>query len=154
MSTPELFNESLREWLKVFMTRSMHETVLYLKQADLTMGQYSVLMRLHHDGQCGVGDVGSHLGITTAAASQLVEKLFQQGLLERSEDPTDRRVRQLSLTGAGRDLVKQSMDARIGWTRALFDALPAERREVVIQALQDLAAAAQTLEQPTPSAGH
>jgi DNA-binding MarR family transcriptional regulator len=150
MSTPDQFNLALREWLHVFMTRSTHDLVRFLKEADLTMGQYSVLMRLSHDGQCGVTDVGGHLGITNAAASQLVDKLVQQSLVERSEHPTDRRIRQLSLTANGRDLVQRSMEARIGWTNALFDALPTEQRAAVIQGLRDLAAAAQSLEQPAP----
>jgi DNA-binding MarR family transcriptional regulator len=148
MSNSDRFNEALQEWLRVFMTRSMHEMVLFLKATDLTMGQYSVLMRLHHDdGECGVGDVGSHLGITTAAASQLVEKLVQQDLLGRSEAAHDRRVRHLRLTNAGRDLVRRSLEARLGWTRALFEALPAEQRDAVSEALQHLARAAQGLDE-------
>lgn len=44
----------------------------------------SVFMRLFHGGGCAVQDVGAHFGITSAAASQLAEKLVQAGLVKDS----------------------------------------------------------------------
>ena len=154
MSTPELFNDALREWMHVFFTRSTHDLLLFLKENGMTMGQYSVLMRLHHGKQCGVSDVGSHLGITNAAASQLVDKLVQQGLLERREDPNDRRVRQLELTADADELVQRSIKARIGWTDALFSALSPDRHAAVVEALQHLSATAQSLDQSKAPVEH
>jgi len=46
------------------------------------------------------------------AAGQMVERLVQQGFLERTEDPYDRRTKQLTLTAKGRALAQKSIEAR------------------------------------------
>jgi len=95
------FSEVLHEWVEVFMHRSMRDSMLFWKESGLSFPQISTLMRLHYRGACGVSDVGGHLGVTLPAASQMVDKLAQQGLLERAEDPHDRRAKQLTLTTKG-----------------------------------------------------
>jgi len=131
------------------MRRSMREMHRFLKDHDLNMGQYSTMMRLFHDPHCGVSDVGAQLGITNAAASQLVDKLVQQRLVERTEAEHDRRVKALSLTPKGQDLIEGSFRARLGWADALAEALPAERRQAVIAAMQDMIAAAKEMDELT-----
>jgi DNA-binding MarR family transcriptional regulator len=148
MSTSKQFNGVMREWVELFMTRSMQDLARFIKRADLSMAQYSTLMRLHHLDNCGVSDIGEKLGITNAAASQLVDKLVQAGLVARTEALHDRRVRQLALTDQGRAVVKSSLEARVGWTRGLGESLPPSKRAAIIQALSELIEAAQGLEQP------
>ena len=138
----------MREWVELFMARSMHDLTRFIKQADLNMAQYSTLMRLHHLDHCGVSDIGEKLGITNAAASQLVDKLVQAGLVARTEAAHDRRVRELALTDQGRALVKSSLEARLSWTRGLGESLPPDRRDAIIQALSEMIEAGQRLEQP------
>jgi DNA-binding MarR family transcriptional regulator len=146
MSTTEQFHATMRQWVEVFMRRSMRDLHRFLKGSDLNMGQYSTLMRLYHDPNCGVSDVGTQLGITNAAASQLVDKLVQQHLVERAEAEHDRRVKQLSLTARGRSLIEESFNARLGWADALAEALPAAQRAAVVTAMTDMIAAAQGLD--------
>jgi DNA-binding MarR family transcriptional regulator len=99
-------------------------------------------MRLYYGGSCGISDVGDHLGITNAATSQMVQRLVEQGLLERTEDPTDRRVKQLTLTTAGRALIRQGIEVRRRWLEELTAALPPEQQANIITALVDLTQAA------------
>jgi DNA-binding MarR family transcriptional regulator len=143
-----MFTDAIRRWSEVFLGRTMHDLYRYVKAADLTMPQFSLLMRLYrgdHGDRCGVTDVGAHLGITNAAASQLVDKLVNQGLVARTEDARDRRVRRLALTPPGRRLVEGSVDARLAWAAGLAEALPAERCAEVAEALEALVAAAERL---------
>ncbi|MCC6190847.1 MAG: MarR family transcriptional regulator [Anaerolineales bacterium] len=148
MSTPNELHDRMREWIEVLVGRSMRDLILYLKQHDLSMAQYGTLMRIFHQGSCAVMQVGSHLGITNAAASQMVDKLVQQGLLERSEAEHDRRMKQLSLTEKGRELVQRAYEARLGWLEQLADALPPERRAAATELMAELAHLAQRLDQP------
>jgi DNA-binding MarR family transcriptional regulator len=143
---------SLRQLIQVFMTRSMHDVLRFVKAQDINMAQYTTLMRLHHHGQCGVGEVGSHLGITTAAASQLVDRLVELGYVDRAEDPDDRRVKRLTLTRRGRAFVDHSLQARLAWIEDLVPRLPSERQADILQCLDDLVTAAQAL--PEPDAPH
>ena len=148
MSSAKQFNSVMRAWLEVFMSRSTEAFARFLKQKELNYAQYGALMRLYHHGDCAVSALSKPFGITIPAASQLVDKLVQEGYVERAESLHDRRVKQLALTSRGRALVRDSMDARLDWTRELSAALAPEQRETIAQALAELIAAAQSLETP------
>jgi DNA-binding MarR family transcriptional regulator len=152
MTISEQFNQVLRDWSETFMRRSMHDFVQFSKDSGLSMAQLSTLFRLHHAGMCGVTEVGDHLGVSNAAASQMVDRLVQQGLIERAEDPSDRRVKQLSLTPMGLRLVLDSIEARRHWMEQLTDFLDSEELEQIIQALTILTRTARRLE-PVDMAG-
>lgn len=124
------------------MQRSMHDLVRFNRSRGLSMSQFSTLLRLHHEGECGVSDLGEQLGVTNAAASQMVAKLVQQGLLERCEDPADRRNKIISLSGTGQALVLESMEARLSWLHELNEALTTEQQAQIRAALDQLIAAA------------
>jgi DNA-binding MarR family transcriptional regulator len=152
MSTdPTDVNEVLKQWIELFMTRSHHHLVRYLRSADLSMAQFGTLMRLHHDEHCGVGDIANQMSISNAAASQLVDKLVQQRLVERIEDPHDRRAKRLSLTPTGQRLLDLSREARLAWTGDVVAQLPPARRASVTAALQTLIEASQAVEEPPAS---
>lgn len=142
----ERFAAVLREWAAVFMRRSMRDFVQLSKSSGLSISQMSALFRLYHGGFCGVSDLGDHLGVTNAAASQMVERLVQQGLLARSEDPDDRRGKKISLTLKGRELVEESIEARRRWIEQLTNTLTVAEQEAIIAALNSLTAAARQLE--------
>ena len=150
MSSPKQFESVMRAWFVVFMTRSNEEFARFLRKKKLNYAQYGVLMRLYHHGDCAISSLGKQFGVSMPAASQLVERLVEEGLVERTESEYDRRVKQLALTSQGRALVRASMDARLDWAHALNAALAPEQRESIAQALADLIAAAQSLEKTAP----
>lgn len=117
------------------------------------MPQFGILMQVHHRGNCAVSDISEHFDITNAAASQLVDKLVHSGLLQRQEDPADRRARLLNLTDKGRQFVQRGMEQRYRWLDRLAEKLTAEECEKITEALSIMARVAQDLEaepsQPT-----
>jgi DNA-binding MarR family transcriptional regulator len=110
------------------------------------MGQTSVLFHLHHGSSCGVSDIGELLGVTNPAASQMVHRMVILGLIERTEDPDDRRAKQLQLTANGRLIVKESIEARRRWMEQLTYTLTSEEQTLIINALNILVDAARDLE--------
>jgi DNA-binding MarR family transcriptional regulator len=117
-----------------------------MDESGLSASQVSTLLRLYHCQVCGVSEIGEHLGVTNPAASQLIERLVQQGLLKRAEDPHDRRARQLSLTPQGRALIENGIEARRRWMERLTEALTPEEQETIAGALILLTQAARKLE--------
>jgi MarR family transcriptional regulator, organic hydroperoxide resistance regulator len=150
MTRPAQFNQSIRAWMDVFMSRSMRGWHLFAKSTGLSMPQFSVLMQLHHKGACGMSDVSERFEITPAAASQLVDKLVQSGLVQREEDPSDRRAKLLDLTEKGHALVEQGHEERYRWVNELGRQLTAEERARVSEALDLMTRAAQDLEENSP----
>jgi len=146
MPPADQFTAVLHEWAEVFMNRSMRDSIQVWKDSGLPMPQITTLMRLHYHGACGISEVGANLGVTNAAASQMVDKLVQLGFLERAEDPNDRRAKQLTLTPKGRALVQKSLEARRRWLEGLVAALTPEQQKAIITALPYLTEAARKLE--------
>ena len=146
MTIPDRFTQVLRDWSETFMRRSMHDFIQFSKDSGLTIPQMSTLFHLHHGSSCGVSDLGELLGVTNAAASQMVDRLVQYELIERSEDPFDRRVKQLRLTEKGRGIVQESIEARRRWMERLTTALTHDEQGSIISALTILTNAAHNLE--------
>jgi len=67
-------------------------------------------------------------------------------LIERTEDPIDRRAKQLRLTDRGRSIVRESIEVRRRWMEKLTDALTIEEQSSIINALTILTNAARDLE--------
>lgn len=146
MENSDLFTATLHEWMTVFMRRSMHNFMQHVRENGYSMSQINALFHVRREGGCGVTDLGEHLGITSAAASQMLERLVQQGLILRSEDPFDRRMKQLFLTDDGHKLIQESIHARQGWLNELTSTLSSSEQEQVIAALKILIEKAKSLD--------
>ena len=138
--------QTIRQFMDFAMHHSMRERAHFAKATGLSMPQFGILMQLHYRGNCGVSDIGERFDITNAAASQLVEKLVQSGLIQREEDPSDRRAKLLNLTEKGREFIHQGIEERYRWVDELAAKLNAEERIKVSEALQIMTQAAKELE--------
>jgi DNA-binding MarR family transcriptional regulator len=136
MPPPDPLISLLTEWSGVFMSNSMRHSLRYAKESGLSMPQIGALFRIFHRGNAAVSDIGEELGVTRAAASQMLERLVQQGLILRSEDPVDRRMKQLVLTSKGRQVLQESIRARQNWFEHLAGVLSASEKEQVMAALK------------------
>ncbi|MEJ2352870.1 MAG: MarR family transcriptional regulator [Anaerolineales bacterium] len=145
MQSADPFVNTLSKWVEVFMRRSMHNFISYSKENGLSMSQIGALFRIFR-ASCSVSDIGDNLGVTNAAASQMLERLVRQGLILRQEDPDDRRVKQVELTGKGRQIVQESIAARQGWLENLARTLSDDERQQVTAALDILIDKAEHLE--------
>ncbi len=152
LDQPEQLADILQKWTEVFMRRSMREFYHFIKESSLSASQLSTLMHLYHHESCGVTDVGSRLGVTNAAASQLIDKLVQQDLLTRAEDPVDRRVKHIALTAGGRQLIEQAIEARRRWMEELTTTLTPEEQKEISAALKMLTHAAMELDRQSEMA--
>jgi DNA-binding MarR family transcriptional regulator len=139
-STPLV--QIIRQWMDVFMHRSMSDWSRYVKSTGLSMPQFNILMQLHYRGSCGLSDVSERMDISNAAASQLVERLVVGGLVERTEDTHDRRAKQITLSPKGQELIASSIEERMRWVEELALTLSPEEQREVGQALLTLIEAA------------
>lgn len=78
-----------------------------LKPYGMTRAQFSTLARLdRQDGQ-SQNEVAEALEVQPIAMVRLVDQLSAEGLVERRNDPADRRVNRLHITEAGRKRVRE-----------------------------------------------
>lgn len=112
------FNElDIHKHFEIFMQRSLRGIMGSMKQDGLSMPQIYTLMYLYHEGEVRISDIGALMDVGKAAASQLVDRLVQQGLVERVEDEKDRRAKiirllqkSLSFIEKGLKVQRQQMD--------------------------------------------
>lgn len=105
----------------------------------VTLPQLRALVMIASRRVMNLGAVAQGLGVHPSNATRLVDRLVVAGLLDRSDDPTDRRNLVLELTTAGRDLVDQVMDHRRVAIAEILDRMPASRRRALVPVLRSFA---------------
>lgn len=128
-------SQTLQELIGTFMHHSMHRFVAFSKGQGLSMSQMGTLMMLHRKGNCAVSEIGEHLDISNAAASQLLNRLVDENLIERQEDVKDRRVKRIVITTRGNQTIEESMRARETWLENLSASLSPDEQDQVKAAL-------------------
>ena len=134
-----------RQWMDAVMHRSMRDWSHFVKATDLSMPQFSILMQLHYQGESGISDVSERMDISAAAASQLVEKLVNSNLIERAEDPNDRRAKQIKLSPKGKEMIVKGIEERYRWVEEMVDGIHVEDRQKVGDALTLLTGVAKSI---------
>jgi DNA-binding MarR family transcriptional regulator len=135
MQTIDPLVATLQEAFGIFRHRLMVNLFSYTKDKGLTMAQFGAMIHIYHKGGCGVSDIGSDLGVTNSAASQMLERLVQLKLITRSEDPSDRRVKQIVLTDKGRQILQEGSAANRNWLEDLARSMTADEQEQVRKAV-------------------
>ena len=84
--------------------------------------------------------IGERLQIPPSRMVAFVDALAERGVLERRQNPTDRRARALYLTDAGRDLLARAFAAAAAFERELCADLSEKEREQLLALLGRVAA--------------
>ena len=143
---PEL-NRLLQDWSSTLIRLTMHEFTRSIRANGLSMTQMSILMYLHFRGPSEVMGLCELMQVSAAAASQMVERLVQQGVVYRSSSPNDRRVRLVNLTDRGRQAVLSSITAQQSWVQSITARLTDEEMDKSAEVLQLLAEHAAQVEE-------
>src|SRR5512137_2506471 len=130
MQTPDPLVSTLQEWFGIFRRLMMGSFFTYARDRGLTMAQLGAMFHISQKGACGVSDIGNDLGVTNSAASQMLERLVQLKLITRSEDPSDRRAKQIVLTDKGRQLLHEGSQANRLWLEDLAHSMTTEEQQL------------------------
>lgn len=109
--------------------------------AEVTLPQYRALVVLASRGPQRVVDIAAELGVTSSTATRMCDRLVRKNLARRYRVARDRREVRLTLTPAGRTLVRAVTERRRDELVRVVDAMPADAHQPVITALQALSAA-------------
>jgi DNA-binding MarR family transcriptional regulator len=92
------------------LRRFLHWSEEQAEKVGLTPAQHQLLLAVRgHAGEQGptIGDVAGYLMLRHHSAVGLVDRAVRAELVERREDPGDRRVVRLRLTAAGGHILQQ-----------------------------------------------
>jgi DNA-binding MarR family transcriptional regulator len=122
--------------------RWQREIVAALKPYDLTHVQFVLLVSTwwlgeHGDGAPSQAQVAAHAAADVMMTSSVLRALERRGLITRSPDPADARVKRLAVTDAGRRLALETVAVVEAADAAFF--APAGSGEQVLAVLSRLA---------------
>lgn len=107
----------------------------------LTVAHGKAVSLLYHNGERTIGEFAAGLGIGMPAASELIDRLEERGLISRSVDPADRRRTIIALSGDALDFAVEIHDKRRRQMRDALDRLEPEERPIFLKSLRALATA-------------
>ncbi len=110
-------------------------------ERGLTMPQARVMFTLIEHGERTAGELAEEVSVSPPTITGITDRLVKQGLVERREDPRDRRIVVLGLTDEGRKLTLEIAEKSRVYMGEVFDSLTSERLAEICSALEDLAAA-------------
>jgi DNA-binding MarR family transcriptional regulator len=106
----------------------------------LSMARAKVLMRLSEGGPMNQATLAAHLGFAPRSVTETVDALEREGLVSRSEDETDRRVRIVTLTDLGREAFDTAQVVRTKVMDEIFGVLAPDERAQLVSLLTDIRA--------------
>lgn len=138
MDKRSLFCTRLQKLVSSLMRIGMQNHYAFVKKQGLSIPQMMILYHIQRQGGCTVSDIAEEFRISSAAASQLLDRLVHQGYLIRQEHPLDRRVKQHSLTEGGKRLVEASWKAHQNWVTDLAAKIDEEGQMRLLPLLDEL----------------
>ena len=117
--------EASHVWL--VMLKAMRALTRYaaagIEGTGLGHSDFRVLEVLLHKGPLPVNTIGPIVNLTPGSISIAVDRLFAKGLVSRVESTEDRRVRIVTLTSRGRDLIVSAFRTHAGQMKRVFSEL-------------------------------
>ncbi|AKG54177.1 transcriptional regulator MarR family [Dehalogenimonas sp. WBC-2] len=89
----------------------------------LAHSQWLALRLVSKQEGIGIKELAAQLGITSSAATQLVDGLVNKGLLDRQPSAEDRRSLHLSLPAESRQQIEIVKEQRLNHLSSIFNAL-------------------------------
>ena len=117
--------------LNKHLARAMNET---LSEFNLDRGEWWLLGALRRSGppyRLSPGRLAAHLGLSSGAMTNRLDRLEATGLLRRLPDPSDRRALQVELTEAGWQAWQESTSAQARKEAMVASALEPDEKELL-----------------------
>ena len=134
--------QSLRRVLRgMWARRRPTAELLALVDGDPTLGRRHVALLAHigSEGEQTVSEAAAALGLSLPAVSKLTRELEDHRLIERSEDPADRRRTVIRLHEATAQAVRSWLEQRSKPLERALAALDANERAAFLKGLNALA---------------
>ena len=122
---------ALRAWLRLWTCVGTVERVIRTRlhlDYGMTLARFDYLSQLYRAPTLclTMTELSRRLMVSGGNVTGLTDRLVADGLVERKQDPADRRVQIIALTRYGQKLFTEVASAHEGWIRELFSSLNSE----------------------------
>ena len=91
--------------LRLLLRKKLFKHKMLLKQGQMPRSYYHVLGVLIKNGDLPMSEIGRRVHISKSNMTSLIDKLVEDGLVERLPDEKDRRVINIAITDKGKGLL-------------------------------------------------
>jgi MarR family 2-MHQ and catechol resistance regulon transcriptional repressor len=117
----------------------------HIASLGLGFSDFAVMEYLLHKGPSPVNIIGAKIRLSSGSITAAIDRLERKGMVERRDDPADRRARIVHLTAEGRKVIECAFaDHEAAMERATSGLTP-EERTLAIGLLRKLGLTAQSL---------
>jgi DNA-binding MarR family transcriptional regulator len=106
---------------------------------NLTIGQVKSLFFIDYEGSTNFRKLAAALARTPPDVTRIIDRLVEQGLVNRRENPEDRRMLMLTTTEAGKALAARLRESRMTHIHHMLEQLSEEELATLAKGLAVLA---------------
>lgn len=135
--------DRLRLWLKVLKATKAVESEVrenLRREFATTLPRFDVMAALmQHEKGLKMSELSGVLKVSNGNVTGIVERLVEDGHVQREKVEGDRRANLVRLTDAGRVEFSRQAEAHEGWINAAFDGLTADEAQGIAESLDAVA---------------
>ena len=133
--------EALGEFFQRIFSMGESGSLDRMIELDVSFTQARTMFLLAHtDGPLPITEIAAQLGLSVAATGRNVDQLVKLGIVERQENPDDRRVKLVSLSPAGFEIADQQIEQKRRAVRTFVERLSSTEAENLTRALRPILA--------------
>jgi DNA-binding MarR family transcriptional regulator len=102
-------------------------------ELSLTIAQMKSLFFIANEGTVNFRKLATALKVTPSNVTGIIDRLAEQGLVTRTENPDDRRMLMLQLTGKGETLISSLRERRASQMSSVLGRMAPEELAIVAQ---------------------
>lgn len=136
----ERTDRSMQTWIQILRAfqKIRAKELKYINASGLSMNQFEVLEVLYHRGDLQIGAITKLIESTPGNVTVVVKNLLRDGLIEALPSPEDSRVRIVSITEKGRELIGGMFPQHASNLQSYFDVLSDEELVTLYDLLRKL----------------
>ncbi|MCL4415075.1 MAG: MarR family transcriptional regulator [Actinobacteria bacterium] len=115
--------EKILENINAIKRKIAAEMHIFFDEASITHSQWVVLYFIKKNKNINIKDLANLLGVTSSAATQIVDGLVNKGLLLRRRSPDDRRTLRIELSEKSKNQFDSIKNQSFKTLSSLFDVL-------------------------------
>lgn len=139
----ELINKVTELQGRFFHIMRPDETGVWL-ELNLTIAQLKSLIFIHSEGTTNFKTLATILRVTPPDVTGIIDRLVEQGLVSREENPDNRRMQMLKLTSKGEALLQGLRERGPKKISAILEQLSVEDLSALAQGLSALVQVAES----------
>lgn len=109
-----------------------------LSNFDITPPQLDALLVLREFGELTMGELCGKMYLACSTATDLIDRMERNELIERVRDTNDRRVIRLRVLPKGSSVIDEVLEARRGYLATILAEIDVADKERLIQSLEQL----------------